>query len=692
MYSDNNLYGNNNNNNQNNFFNNQNLNRNLIPFQNQNQNFSLPLIPSNNLSPNIYNNNNNFQNQYNQFNPIQNTKQSNEQNFLENQQNQNRGNFNNPKIPPLSSGGGISSGRKIQVQNTNTPNIYNNNLDNEFINNNNNLNSSNSISNSPFDLNFIMQEFSNFKRTLKNLAENQNDFQNRLIDNSKILQDQESLIRLSNIKMNEHDSKLTEILLTFNNFMNFNEKTNKIIKELTNKYDEAVERSELNDTKMQLFNLIKNNETKITEIFNKQEDSFLKYSELKQEQDIFQKYTLEKLKNYQNESMENRILQQQQLIKLEESREIKFNQQIEQIKILIKNQEQNFTAENFYRKSAMENMRSELIENISQFEEKINLMQKSSLEMEKKILDNSKEYIITFNELISQNNQNLEIEIRSLKNIFTNNLIKSDKKTEENLSNLNNQFKGLADFMEKNRNSIDNLEKFCGEKINIHEKSFKNNEQLIEIMQKDAKNMNKDIENLNTELNKIINKRFNILNEEIQEKVRNQLSELNENYNEMKNNHIGIMNENKDKIDIFTNRFNNLLSEINTKIERKLKDIDVEDINFDSKINEKFGKVREENEDFKKKLLIMVNNYIDDANVKSNFKQEGFIEDISNKLDNKIEYLKKELHEEFKDDFTIREGNLQKGIFQTEEKLYKTIEDRIVSMQLQIDNLSDKFL
>ena len=115
-----------------------------------------------------------------------------------------------------------------------------------------------------------------------------------------------------------------------------------------------------------------------------------------------------------------------------------------------------------------------------------------------------------------------------MKNIFTNNLIKSDKKTEENLSNLNNQFKGLADFMEKNRNSIDNLEKFCGEKINIHEKSFKNNEQLIEIMQKDAKNMNKDIENLNTELNKIINKRFNILNEEIQEKVRNQLSELNQ--------------------------------------------------------------------------------------------------------------------------------------------------------------------
>ena len=115
-------------------------------------------------------------------------------------------------------------------------------------------------------------------------------------------------------------------------------KTNKIIKELTNKYDESAQKGELNDTKMQLFNLNKINETKISEIFQKQEDSFLKYKELKQEQDIFQKYTLEKLKNYQNEFMENRISQQQHLIKLEESREIKFNQQIEQIKILIKNQ------------------------------------------------------------------------------------------------------------------------------------------------------------------------------------------------------------------------------------------------------------------------------------------------------------------------------------------------------------------
>lgn len=656
----------------------------------------MPLIQpqSNNInniqSPNLYNN-------QIQLNPIQNNRLQNsniKQEIYDIPNSNNRINYinnSNIRIPQISSKSSRSEFNQIKQ----TPQIQPQNSENEHIYNNNNqnlhLNQSEKQS-SIFDLNLIMQELSNFKRVIKGIAENQNEFQNRLIENSKIQQDQESLIRLSNIKMNEHDSKLTEILLTFNNFMTFNEKSNKIIKELTIKYDEAAQKQELNDTKMQLFNFNKNNENKISDLQNKQEDFSLKYDELKQEQDIFQKYTLEKLKNYQNEQMENRIQQQQQLIKLEESRELKYNQQIEQVKILIKNQEQNFNAENSFRKSAMENMKSELVEIIGQSEEKLNIVQKSSLEMEKKILDHSKDYITTFNELIAQNNQNFEAEIRSLKNLFTNNLTKSDKKTEENVMKLDLQFKGLSDFMEKNRSSISNLEKFCGEKINLHEKSIKNNESVLESLQKSGKNLSKDIENVNSEINKIVNKRFNLLTDEVKENVKSHLSEINENYSEMKNDHLGIMNENKDKIEIFTNRFNNLINEINQKIERKLKDIDLEDINFDSKINERFGRVKEENEEYKKKLILIVNNYIDDANEKFNFKQEHLIEDISNKVENKIEYLKKELQDDFKDDFTIKEGNLHKSIFQNEEKLYKLIEEKIVTIQNQIDNLSDKFL
>jgi len=557
--------------------------------------------------------------------------------------------------------------------------------------NSNNRNGMNEYSNNFFDYNLILQEMANFKKIIKNVLENQNDFQNKMIDNTRLLSEQDNIMRLNNVKLNEHDSKLTEILVTFNNFMNFNEKTNVIIQELSHKYEDSAKKSEFHDLKMNLYNLNKSNEVKINECSSKINDILLKYEELKTEQDIFQKYTLEKLKNYQNESMENRIQQQQQLIKLEEARENKFNQQIEQIKIMIKNVEQNFVTENLYRKSAMDNNRNEMTLLINQAEEKINLIQKSTLEMEKKILNFSKDYIATFRDLIAQNNENFVIEIKSLKNILTNNIIKSDKKAEDAIINLAGQIKLLSEILDSNKGSIDFIDNTIKDKVSYFEINLKNLKENIEDFRSIQNNIRSDLENTNTDLNKRINDRINLLNNTILDKIKNYNSEIYEKYNSEKLIYENLITDNKEKIELFKNQYNTLISEINTKIERKIKDLDLEEINFDSKLNEKFSSFKEDSEEYKKKLILLMNNHIDEAKKNSNSNQLNLIEIISNNLDLKIQNFKEDIQNKIKDELIIREGELYKSIIQTEEKLFNFIELKINPILNQIDTLNDKF-
>jgi len=549
----------------------------------------------------------------------------------------------------------------------------------------------NDNSNNYFDYNLMLQEIANFKKIIKNVLENQNEFQNKIIDNTRLLSEQENLMRINNVKLNEHDSKLTEVLVTFNNFMNFNEKTNLIIKELSSKYDETAKRSELNDLKMNLFNLNKNNEAKISESNSKIEDIQVKYEELKREQDIFQKYTLEKLKNYQNENMENRIQQQQQLIKLEEARENKLNQNIEQIKIMIKNLEQNFATENLYRKSGMENIKNELTLLINQTEEKINLIQKSSLEMEKKILNFSKDYIATFRDLIAQNNENFEIEIKSLKNILTNNIIKSDKKAEDSISNLANQLKSLTDNLEKSRATVNLIEHTIKDKVSYFEKNLKMIIENFDEYKEIQKNLRNDIENTNSDLNKLINDRINLLNNTILEKIKSYNKDILEKYSSEKLVYENLISDNKEKIELFKNQFNVLISEINVKVERKLKDLDLEDINFDSKLNEKFSTFKQDIEEYKKKIILLLNNHIETAKNNSNLNQQNLIESISDKLELKIKSLKDDIENKVQNELIIREGNLHKGIIQAEEKLFKILDLKIIPLQNRLDTLSEKF-
>ena len=77
---------------------------------------------------------------------------------------------------------------------------------NSFYNNNNNTLSFGSD---------VYKEIQNLKNFMSKTFQNQSEMQEKIIEYNKIINEQSEIIRLNFFKLNEHDNKLTEVLLSF---------------------------------------------------------------------------------------------------------------------------------------------------------------------------------------------------------------------------------------------------------------------------------------------------------------------------------------------------------------------------------------------------------------------------------------------------------------------------------------------
>ena len=124
-----------------------------------------------------------------------------------------------PPITPPPTYQNIQPNRPSYSNNDNISNLYNQYLSQRS-----------QSANEPSNI-MIMNEIKSIKQIIKTQFENQNELQSKIIDYNKIISQQENIIRLNNLKLSEHDTKLTDILLSFSNFLKYQEKTNNILKD-----------------------------------------------------------------------------------------------------------------------------------------------------------------------------------------------------------------------------------------------------------------------------------------------------------------------------------------------------------------------------------------------------------------------------------------------------------------------------
>ena len=594
---------------------------------------------------------------------------------------------------------------KIYQNNNNGNNSYSNyNNDNlnenkkTFLDENNGGNISNNISN-----NQILTEINNLKMILSRTLKNQTETQNKIMEYDKIINEQENIIRLNNLKLNEHDNKLTEILLSFNNYLQLNEKTSLIINDAQKKMDNFVKGNDFIDLKSTMYNLNKENENKINELTSLCGDLETKMTEMGKENENYQKFTLEKMKQIQKDSMETRLQQQNELIKMEDAKDNRINAQFSQLKNLITINDKNIKEEQEYRKTMINDLRNEILNIFGEKDDQISKLERNQLETEKNLISLNKDYIQSFNELINKNNEKYNYELKSIRSLIEAGLTKVDIKMEKDLKIYEENLTILKSNILEQKTNIANLDTYIKESINDIENKMEltkgtNNDYFSkfdllstsfkQFMEESLNIINTKTKELDDNLKKLLGEEINKIDEKI--KINSQQNEkhfndIDEKLVEMKEQLIIIVKAGK--FDDFKN----------------ITKANVDDINLQNNpskilIREFVQKVCDENisslkitfNEYQQELLNNMNVKNEEAKGKFALEQKENIKKIEELFNKRLEEVKEKIKKEFKEKEEIKDGKIQEYIVETELRITKKYDNIIKGIQEDLENLTIK--
>ena len=576
--------------------------------------------------------------------------------------------------------------------NINLNDQYNNNLNNLEDNNNPNIN--NTSANSQ-----IYHEINNLKMMLSKSIQNQNEMQNKIIEYNKIINEQENIIRLNNLKLNEHDNKLTEILLSFNNYLQLNEKTSVIINDIQKKMDNFVNNTEFTDLKSTMYNLNKVNESKINEMSNIYQDMSNKLNEMGKENENYQKFTLEKLKTIQKDSMDTRLQQQNELIKMEDSKENRINAQFSQIKNFLSLTDKNLKEETEFRKNMINDLRNEILNIFAQKDDQICKLEKTQLETEKNLISLNKDYITSFNELINKHNEKYNYELKSIRSLIEAGLTKVDIKMEKDLKVYEENLTILKSNILEQKTNIANLDTFIKDSLNE-----------IENKMEVSKGTNSDYFNkfdlLSTSFKQFMEESLNIINtknKETEDKIKKLLEEEIKKIN--------------DKINLNYEQYDKHFNDIDEKIRDmsgqiitigKLGKLDQknfengensENLNGNKIFIREFVKsVYDEDikalkatfDGYEKELLNNMNSKIEESKTKFSLDQTENMKKIEEMYDKKVDETYEKIMIDIKNKEDVLDGKVQEYIVESELRITKKYDENIKKIEEDLESLTLK--
>ena len=533
--------------------------------------------------------------------------------------------------------------------------------------------------------NFIINEIKNIKQLIKNQYQNQNELQNKIIDYNRIISQQENIIRMNSSKINEQDTKLTNILMSFNNYLKFQEKTTGIINDCQNK----IENSLLPISVFTEFknNILANNQSlddKIANLFNLNDKTNTFINGVKQENGNFQQFALGKIKLIEDkfDSAMNDIKSENMNFIKQQSENM--NQKIGQLKKLIDLVEINLNEEVKNRKMQNEKFFSDITKLLSIYDEKFKKVEKDSLETEKNLIAMIKDYVKTLNDLINKNQDNTNTEFSSIRSIMEGGFIKIENEANKEYAAIKENFSLLKADINEQRTIIDELESYLKDSIKSMNENLNKN---IE----DVKKINDKINSDNNDFEKFKNDNENL----IESKIKNLQDVYNSNFKLMKaefeKNYTTLIEQNsKNIIDLFekNNQIQDLIyklaesenPEMANLLKSNLKNGNNNIGNLNTKFDNTMNKIRNEYEEDLKKLKDMVNQNMENL---SNI--------INDTLEKKIEILTSDVREQYNKYQSLMDGRIQTYIFESEKRLGDKYDKDIEKMHNAIEELFTKY-
>ena len=551
--------------------------------------------------------------------------------------------------------------------------------------------------------NQLMTEINNLKMILSKTMKNQTETQNKIMEYDKIISEQENIIRLNNLKLNEHDNKLTEILLSFNNYLQLNEKTSMIINDAQKKMDNFVKSSDFIDLKSTMYSLNKENENKIIELNSMCNDLENKVTEMGKETENYQKFLLERIKQIQKDAMDTRLQQQNELIKMEDARDNRINAQFNQLKNLISIKDNSIKEEQEYRKTMINDLRNEMLTIFGEKDDQLSKLEKSQLETEKNLISLNKDYIQSFNELINKNNEKYNYELKTIRSLIEAGLTKVDIKMEKDLKTYEENFTILKSNILEQKTTIANLDTYLKESINDIENKMELEKgtntdyfskfdllstSFKQFMEESLKIINSKTKEVDDKLTKLIGDEIHKVDEKI--KINSEQNEKHFNDNDEK---LVEMKEQLITI-IKAGKFDNL---------KNVNDENINDINLQNNpskilIREFVQKVCDENiqtlkltfNDYQQELLNNMNVKNEESKSKFALEQKENIKKIEDIFNKKLDEINEKLIEEMKKNEREKDGKYQEYIVESELRITKKYDGIIKTIQEDLESLTIK--
>ena len=542
-------------------------------------------------------------------------------------------------------------------------------VDNYNNNNNNNNNGNNYLSNQN-----MMKEIRELKMSLKAQLQNQNELQKKLIDSYKLISQQDNIIRLNTSKINEHDLKLNNILSNFNNFVKVQENTNNQLNECKDKIKTLlpIETFSVFKNQVQNNNIIINENLK--KIFSYNDNTDLILNDLKSTDENNLKLLLKKIKIITDKEESFFAEKHQENLNYIKDHNDIILSKINQLKEFIDSVQAQLGEEMNFRKISDDKIIKDITNHINQkYDEKFKIIEINTLETEKNLINMNKDYVKSFQEIITKQKEGNDSEFQNIKHMLEIGLKKNQVIYDNDISEMKKLISNIKGEVNDNKSTVDKIDGFVKENLKImNDFKIKGDQNIIDFSNK-IKQIEEDslklyeesknniIKELNENFKKEIEKR-NEFEKSINDKIASQLHAYDNNINDLKE------------------KSNQLKKMIEDKYNTGIKDknaIGINNLKFDEIYSNKFNNLNKDIQENNKKLkedietkINLIKNY-----VKKNMDEYSI--HVDNDLYQKFTVLSNDFKEKVDKSKVELDGKIQQYIVECELRLKKQYEDII---------------
>ena len=348
--------------------------------------------------------------------------------------------------------------------------------------------------------------------------------------------------------------------------------------------------------------------------------------------------------------------------------------QMNQLKQITENTQAQIEEEKNLRKMNNDKILKDIINYIeNKYEEKFQIMEKNLLETEKNLVNMNKDYIKSFQGILSKQKDANELELQNLKNMIELGLKNNQNIYDKDIDEMKKLMTEVKGDLNESKRSIEKIEGFVNDNMKI--------------MKEYRINGDKSLEGFNTKIKKIEQdaiKSYEETRKNIEKKMENSLNKFNERIEKYENNISDLITSRMHPYDSYIKDLKEQDSQLQKMIENKYEKImsetnaiGIKNMKLDEIYTNKLNNMNKDIQDNYKNVQQEIENNLNTIKTYIKKNMDEYSLHVDNDLYKKFEVLSKDFKDNVEKTKIELDGKNQQYILESELRLKKEIEEKI---------------